>query len=196
MSRPWTATVVTIFPEMFPGPLGLSLAGRALTGDLWRLDPVDLRGFATDRHRTVDDTPFGGGAGNTKVCRPASMGGGGNVMARSTSRGCICTWCCSRSRKPENSCSPVWRLHLAKVPWSKQFAMRRLTISRQSRRFRRLRRALRLPERRMSPPAAAVAAPPHPRPAVVWLGPRLSNRITFWPKSNRIKTRSPRTSRV
>lgn len=68
MSRPWTATVVTIFPEMFPGPLGLSLAGRALTGDLWRLDPVDLRGFATDRHRTVDDTPFGGGAG--MVMRP------------------------------------------------------------------------------------------------------------------------------
>ena len=68
MSQPWTATVVTIFPEMFPGPLGLSLAGKALAGDLWRLDPVDLRGFATDRHRTVDDTPFGGGAG--MVMRP------------------------------------------------------------------------------------------------------------------------------
>lgn len=68
MSQPWTATVVTIFPEMFPGPLGLSLAGKALAGDLWRLNPVDLRGFATDRHRTVDDTPFGGGAG--MVMRP------------------------------------------------------------------------------------------------------------------------------
>lgn len=68
MSGPWTATVVTIFPEMFPGPLGLSLAGRALIGDRWRLDAVDLRDFATDRHRTVDDTPFGGGAG--MVMRP------------------------------------------------------------------------------------------------------------------------------
>ncbi len=68
MSRPWTASVVTIFPEMFPGPLGLSLAGKALERDLWRLDAIDLRGFADDRHRTVDDTPFGGGAG--MVMRP------------------------------------------------------------------------------------------------------------------------------
>lgn len=68
MTAPWTATVVTIFPEMFPGPLGASLAGRALQRDLWRLDPVDLRGFAADRHQTVDDTPFGGGAG--MVMRP------------------------------------------------------------------------------------------------------------------------------
>ncbi|MCS6778608.1 MAG: tRNA (guanosine(37)-N1)-methyltransferase TrmD [Geminicoccaceae bacterium] len=60
---PWTATVLTIFPEMFPGPLGHSLAGKALARGLWRLDPVDLRDFATDRHRTVDDAPFGGGAG-------------------------------------------------------------------------------------------------------------------------------------
>jgi tRNA (guanine37-N1)-methyltransferase len=68
MSAPWTATVLTIFPEMFPGPLGLSLAGKALERGLWRLDAVDLRGFASDRHRTVDDTPFGGGAG--MVMRP------------------------------------------------------------------------------------------------------------------------------
>jgi tRNA (guanine37-N1)-methyltransferase len=68
MTAPWTATVLTIFPEMFPGPLGLSLAGRALERGLWRLDAVDLRGFASDRHRTVDDTPFGGGAG--MVMRP------------------------------------------------------------------------------------------------------------------------------
>jgi tRNA (guanine37-N1)-methyltransferase len=64
----WTATVLTIFPEMFPGPLGVSLAGRALTRGSWRLDPVDLRRFAADRHQTVDDTPFGGGAG--MVMRP------------------------------------------------------------------------------------------------------------------------------
>ena len=68
MSAPWTATVLTIFPEMFPGPLGVSLAGRGLQRDLWRLDAVDLRGFAQDRHQTVDDTPFGGGAG--MVMRP------------------------------------------------------------------------------------------------------------------------------
>jgi tRNA (guanine37-N1)-methyltransferase len=68
MSRPWTATVLTIFPEMFPGPLGLSLAGKALERGLWRLDPVGLRRFTSDRHQTVDDTPFGGGAG--MVMRP------------------------------------------------------------------------------------------------------------------------------
>ena len=68
MTAPWTATVLTIFPEMFPGPLGLSLSGRARERDLWRLDAVDLRAFTSDRHQTVDDTPFGGGAG--MVMRP------------------------------------------------------------------------------------------------------------------------------
>ncbi|MCE9648374.1 MAG: tRNA (guanosine(37)-N1)-methyltransferase TrmD [Parvibaculum sp.] len=63
MSEAWTACVLTLFPDMFPGPLGLSLAGRALASGLWRLDAVDIRGFATDRHRSVDDTPSGGGAG-------------------------------------------------------------------------------------------------------------------------------------
>jgi len=60
---PWRASVLTIFPEMFPGPLGLSLAGRALEHGLWSLEPVDIRAFATDRHRSVDDTPAGGGPG-------------------------------------------------------------------------------------------------------------------------------------
>src|SRR5690606_15765546 len=64
----WLATVITLFPEMFPGPLGYSLAGRALEEGRWRLEPVQLRDFATDRHRTVDDVPFGGGAG--MVMRP------------------------------------------------------------------------------------------------------------------------------
>ncbi|HYS47356.1 MAG TPA: tRNA (guanosine(37)-N1)-methyltransferase TrmD [Xanthobacteraceae bacterium] len=59
----WSATVLTIFPEMFPGPLGLSLAGKALERGLWSLDAVDIRGFAADRHRSVDDTPAGGGPG-------------------------------------------------------------------------------------------------------------------------------------
>lgn len=57
------ATVLTLYPEMFPGALGLSLAGRALETGVWSLDTIQIRDFATDRHRTVDDTPAGGGAG-------------------------------------------------------------------------------------------------------------------------------------
>jgi tRNA (guanine37-N1)-methyltransferase len=64
----WTATVMTLFPEMFPGPLGCSLAGKALAEGLWRLETVDIRGFARDKHRSVDDAPFGGGPG--MVMRP------------------------------------------------------------------------------------------------------------------------------
>ncbi len=60
---PWRATVLTIFPEMFPGPLGVSLTGQALAVDTWRLDAVDIRDFGLGRHRQVDDTPAGGGAG-------------------------------------------------------------------------------------------------------------------------------------
>jgi tRNA (guanine37-N1)-methyltransferase len=59
----WRASVLSIFPEMFPGPLGLSLAGKALAAGAWALDVVDIRSFAADRHRTVDDTPAGGGPG-------------------------------------------------------------------------------------------------------------------------------------
>jgi tRNA (guanine37-N1)-methyltransferase len=59
----WRASVLTIFPEMFPGPLGMSLAGKALAAGAWSLDTVDIRAFATDKHRTVDDTPAGGGPG-------------------------------------------------------------------------------------------------------------------------------------
>jgi tRNA (guanine37-N1)-methyltransferase len=59
----WRATVLTIFPEMFPGPLGLSLAGKALEKGVWALDAIDIRDHATDKHRTVDDTPAGGGPG-------------------------------------------------------------------------------------------------------------------------------------
>ncbi|MBP0492448.1 tRNA (guanosine(37)-N1)-methyltransferase TrmD [Roseomonas indoligenes] len=64
----WNATVLTLFPGMFPGPLGTSLAGRAMERGLWSLEARDIRDAATDRHRTVDDTPFGGGAG--MVLRP------------------------------------------------------------------------------------------------------------------------------
>jgi tRNA (guanine37-N1)-methyltransferase len=59
----WRASVLSIFPEMFPGPLGVSLAGKALAAGAWSLDVVDIRSFATDKHRTVDDTPAGGGPG-------------------------------------------------------------------------------------------------------------------------------------
>jgi tRNA (guanine37-N1)-methyltransferase len=65
---PWRATVLTLFPEMFPGPLGLSLAGQALASGLWSLRTIQLRDFGIGRHRAVDDTPAGGGAG--MVMRP------------------------------------------------------------------------------------------------------------------------------
>ena len=59
----WSATVLTLYPQMFPGPLGVSLAGRGLEEGRWSLDPVQIRDFATDKHKSVDDTPAGGGAG-------------------------------------------------------------------------------------------------------------------------------------
>ena len=63
MTAPWRAIVLTLFPEMFPGPLGISLAGKALSSGLWELEVRDIRASATDRHRSVDDTPAGGGPG-------------------------------------------------------------------------------------------------------------------------------------
>src|SRR5262245_25591253 len=59
----WRASVLTLFPDMFPGPLGVSLSGRALADGIWSLDTHDIRAQATDKHRSVDDTPAGGGAG-------------------------------------------------------------------------------------------------------------------------------------
>jgi tRNA (guanine37-N1)-methyltransferase len=67
----WRATAVTLYPNMFPGPLGHSLAGRAAAEGRWSLDTVNPRDFASDRHRSVDDTPFGGGPG--MVLRPDVM---------------------------------------------------------------------------------------------------------------------------
>jgi len=67
-AMPFAATVLTLYPEMFPGPLGLSLAGRALEEGIWSLETKPIRDFATDKHRSVDDTPAGGGAG--MVLRP------------------------------------------------------------------------------------------------------------------------------
>ena len=65
---PWQATVLTLFPAMFPGPLGQSLAGEALARGLWSLDTRDIRDHGLGRHRAVDDTPAGGGPG--MVMRP------------------------------------------------------------------------------------------------------------------------------
>jgi len=63
LAEVWRATVLTVFPAMFPGPLGLSLAGRGLAEGLWAMDVLDIRDFARDKHRSVDDEPFGGGPG-------------------------------------------------------------------------------------------------------------------------------------
>src|SRR5271156_2328818 len=68
----WRASVLTIFPDIFPGPLGASLAGKALASGAWALDVVDIRAFATDKHRSVDDTPAGGGPG--MVMKPDVLG--------------------------------------------------------------------------------------------------------------------------
>ena len=76
----WHATILTLFPEMLPGPLAYSLAGKALRAGLWRLDAVDIRDFATGRHRSVDDAPFGGGPGmvlRADVLDAAIAGAGG-----------------------------------------------------------------------------------------------------------------------
>src|SRR5271154_4353063 len=59
----WRAGILTIFPDVFPGPLAASLAGKALAAGAWSLDVADIRAFATDKHRSVDDTPAGGGPG-------------------------------------------------------------------------------------------------------------------------------------
>ena len=63
MSSNWSATVLTLFPEMFPGPLGISLLGKALEKNLWSLDVRDIRDHGIGKHRSVDDTPSGGGPG-------------------------------------------------------------------------------------------------------------------------------------
>jgi tRNA (guanine37-N1)-methyltransferase len=83
----WRASILTIFPEMFPGPLASSLAGKALAAGVWTLDAVDIRAHASDKHRSVDDTPAGGGPG--MVMRADVLGravdavaGGGDARPR------------------------------------------------------------------------------------------------------------------
>ncbi len=92
---PFRASVLTLYPEMFPGPLGLSLAGRALEQGIWSLEIANIRDFATDKHRSVDDTPAGGGAG--MVLRPDVLSGAidsvadGRPMLALTPRGAALT---------------------------------------------------------------------------------------------------------
>jgi tRNA (guanine37-N1)-methyltransferase len=81
----WQATILTIFPEMLPGPLAHSLAGKALRAGVWQLQTIDIRNFATGKHRSVDDAPFGGGPG--MVLKPdvldraiAGAGGAGPLI--------------------------------------------------------------------------------------------------------------------
>jgi tRNA (guanine37-N1)-methyltransferase len=78
----WRASVLTIFPDMFPGPLGASLSGKALAAGAWALDVVDIRQFATDKHRSVDDTPAGGGPG--MVMKPDVLGRAIDAIAADT----------------------------------------------------------------------------------------------------------------
>ena len=81
---PWRASVLTIFPEMFPGPLGMALSGKALDDERWSLDAINLRDFTRDRHKSVDDTPFGGGAG--MVMRPGPLRSTGSALWKKSRR--------------------------------------------------------------------------------------------------------------
>ena len=80
-SSPWCAVALTLFPEMFPGPLGAGLTGNALATGIWSLQALDLRAYASDRHRSVDDAPFGGGPG--MILRA-------NVVAAAIDAACQC----------------------------------------------------------------------------------------------------------
>ena len=87
-SMTWRATVLTLFPEMFPGPLGVSLAGKALASGLWALEARDIRDSATDRHRSVDDTPAGGGPGMVLRADVLARGHRCGGYRRRTARAC------------------------------------------------------------------------------------------------------------
>jgi tRNA (guanine37-N1)-methyltransferase len=94
----WRASVLTIFPEMFPGPLGLSLAGKALASGVWSLRAIDIRDYATDRHRSVDDTPAGGGPGMVMkadvLARAIDAAGDGRPRLLMSPRGVPLTQAC------------------------------------------------------------------------------------------------------
>ena len=83
---PFRANILTLYPEMFPGPLGVSLAGRALEQAIWSIEATNIRDFATDKHRSVDDTPAGGGAG--MVLRPDVLAAAIDSVARRPADAC------------------------------------------------------------------------------------------------------------
>ena len=100
----WCARVVTLFPELFPGVLGASLTGKALQQGLWALDAIDLRVFGTGKHRQVDDTPAGGGAG--LVMKPDVLLSGNH--------GEIAKWRRAQSERLTQERRPdLWAAHLA-----------------------------------------------------------------------------------
>ncbi len=89
----WRAVVFTLFPEMFPGPLGISLSGKALEGGAWSLETVDIREFTSDKHASVDDTPFGGGPGmvmRADIIDAALTGSGFERTARNGNLPLVC----------------------------------------------------------------------------------------------------------
>lgn len=94
---PWNARILTLFPAMFPGPLGQSLAGKALEKGLWSLDVHDIRDHAYDRHRTVDDTPFGGVPG--MVMRPDVVAAAITVAASGMAEGTALIYFSPRGRR-------------------------------------------------------------------------------------------------
>ncbi|MGH6659455.1 MAG: tRNA (guanosine(37)-N1)-methyltransferase TrmD, partial [Sphingomicrobium sp.] len=105
MASCFRATVLTLYPEMFPGPLGLSLAGKALDDGTWSLEARNIRDFATDKHKSVDDTPAGGGAGMVLRCdvlaaaldAVAAKDNGARPMLAMTPRGAPLTQARARS---------------------------------------------------------------------------------------------------
>lgn len=105
VSEPFTARLLTLFPEAFPGVLGIGLTGRALLDGLWRLDLLDIRSFATDRHRTVDDTPAGGGPG--MVMRA-------DIVAAAIDE--------AEARQPEGACFPLIYLSPRGRPFTQALA--------------------------------------------------------------------------
>jgi len=110
----WQAKVATLFPEMFPGVLGQSLAGKALENGIWSLDVKDIRDHATDRHRTVDDNPFGGGAG--MVMRPDIVDAALRELRGSAPQLPLGFWMNTRPRKSASVITSSWAANCR--PWS------------------------------------------------------------------------------
>ena len=107
----WRATVLTLFPELFPGALGASLAGRALAQDVWSCEAIDIREYATDKHRSVDDLPAGGGPGMVMradvLARAIDADGAGKRSAAEIAS--FCTGQAARSGERTRARGRGWR---------------------------------------------------------------------------------------